>query len=234
MTHRRRSLQAVAWIVAVVTAVSTSPALANEYATGARQANYFDGIKGNQDIRTDPATVVGVGYNHPIWVVYRPASSFDFVSIGTRNGLGPSGTSCANDYDAKWTVYIDRIINGVYGCWDEAHDLYAAGANPSFEISWGVCSGFYRWVMKFGGVTYQCIYAPWGNAQWIEIGIEVTGNDSVDRNIDAKWTNLKKSYVSSSVWDNFGSCTTLGTVDPNYDVDTVSVTACNTYLPPLN
>lgn len=113
-------------------------------------------------------------------------------------------------------------------------NLYAAGANPTFEISWSVCSGFYRWVMKMGGVTYQCIYSSWGNAQWIEIGLETTGGSATDRNIDAKWTNLKKNYTGDSTWYDFGACTNLGTVDPSYEVDTVSNTACNTYLPPLN
>jgi hypothetical protein len=95
----------------------------------------IDGIKGNQVIKTDPATVDDVGYAHPVQLdVGAPGG--DFVAIGTFNGMGTSGHAqdCADSYDSKWSVYTDGTIGGAYFCVTESVNAYAAGATPSFRI----------------------------------------------------------------------------------------------------
>lgn len=221
---------------AVVTLLGMSVAVGNEYAYGYRYANYIDGVRGNMGIRTDPGTVLEVGYVHAVWV-YNDVLDVEFVSLGTANGNGASGPqgTCADDYDPLWSIYADWYLNGSYGCITTNQDVYGVGANPSFEVSWTTCAGFPRWVLTMGAVPRACLLPNWTSGTFTAIGIEtVKYQITTDYNIDAKYTNLRKNYTSSGTWWEFGSCELTYYVDPNYEVDVVSNTACNTFLPPLN
>ena len=153
----------------------------------------IDKFQGNQRIRTDPATVQGIGYIHPIYMDVG-ADGGDFVAVGTANGVGVD--HCADDYDEKWTVYGDWVIGGIYHCWDFALDKYNAGANPTFKIARELCpigegEYAYRWVLVFGGTLYRCLSHSATGADSVEAGLETTGPGNVDRNIDVTYTNLK-------------------------------------------
>jgi hypothetical protein len=226
-------------LCAVATLLSASVTF-GEHATGARAEDYFDGVQGNMAIRTDPVTVPGVGFVHAAWLEH---STFDddFVSIGTANSLGaggPQGT-CPDSYDPYWSIYVDWFLGGTYGCLTTNSNVYGVGANPSFEIYWTSCAGYSRFVMSMAYVPRACLL-PW-NPYWtagdrIAVGLETTPWWLIteDYNIDAKWTNLRKNYSNLSGWYVFGNCEGYEVQNPNYQVQYVSNTACNTYLPPLD
>jgi hypothetical protein len=214
--------------------LAAAPALANEFALGIKTAANLDGLLGRQNIRTDPATVTGIAFVHPTQVDAGVADG-DFVGIGTYKGIGATGAnSCANDYDALWSIYRDQELNGVYSCYTIATDVYAAGANPSFQIQLTACSGSTRWALYFDGILRACVTAPLPYASGVAVGIETAGT-STDYNIDVKYLNLYKHFVGSGTWFAFGDCDFAPSfADPNYDVDGPSTIACNTFLPPLN
>lgn len=232
MVHRR-AFRALA--AAMALSLAGADAANAEFAASITLAGspIFDGLKGNMGIRTDPATVVGVGYVH-ITQADTGSTGGDFVAIGTANGLGVS--SCANDYDAKWTGYYDRIIGGSYFCDDFSLDAYAAGSNPTFQIYYSFCqaANANRWVMTFNGVQRTCMNAGTTGAQALNIGLETTGGSTTDRNIDVKYTNLKKNLTGSTTWSDLGNPGASLVIDPNYSYQFVSNTAQNFYLAPLD
>jgi hypothetical protein len=233
MGHLGRALRiALTWsaYLTLVLASAVSAEQAGSYAN-AGSTSVFDGFKGNQGIRTDPATVVGIGYVHASQMDVGAVGG-DFVAVGTANGLGAG--NCADDYDAKWTIYVDWRLGGIYGCADAALDVYSAGANPSFDISWSWCSALNRstWIMKFDGVQRRCLTSA-STVGSRAIGLlETTGGGTTDRNIDVKFTNLMKNYGSGATWYPYG--TGIQVVAPNYTYQTVSSTAFNVYLAPLD
>jgi hypothetical protein len=191
----------------------------------------FDGLRGNQGIRTDPATVQGVGFVHTAQLDVGAVGG-DFVAIGTANGLGTS--FCEDDYDPRWTVFHDRVIGAVYACVDHTLDTYTTGDNPSFEILYKFCVAAQanRWVLTLGGVQRTCISsASTGGTRMIGM-LETTGGSATDRNIDVKWTNMNRNTVGFSTWTAFGTPSSF--VAPSYSYQFVSTTAFNTYLAPLN
>lgn len=192
----------------------------------------IDEIKGNMGIRTDPATVSGVGYVHPVQLDVGSLGG-DVVAIGTANGNG-AGQYCEDDYDSGWTVYVDAVIGGVYTCVDYSHDAYGVGDNPSFQIQYKYCTAVHanRWVMTFGGVQRTCIYSGSDGGRYAGAGLETTGASTTDRNIDVKYTNMMKSLKGSSSESALDANDVV--LDPAYDYDNVSATSFNTYLPPLN
>jgi hypothetical protein len=191
----------------------------------------LDGFKGRQGIRTDPATVTGIGYVHPTQMDIGSVGAA-FVAIGTAKGVGVD--DCANDYDALWTVYIDGEIGGTYFCEDVDVDAYGSGTNPAFNISYEFCPSVLanRWLLSFGGVLWSCKSAGATGATRAIGMIETTGSSSTDRNIDVKYTNLQLNNISSNTWNNFGNA--ASSVAPNYSFANVSTTAFNVFLAPLD
>lgn len=233
VSWRLRSLPLVMLGLSLVALAIASPAIAAEQE--ARRVDHttqnIDAFKGFQGIRTDPATVSGVGYVHPTQVDVG-AYGGDFVAIGTANGLGVD--NCANDYDAKWTVYTDGVIGGVYRCDDEKLDAYTTGSNPSFTIqrAWCPSQSATRWLLFFGGTLWRCMSHSATGAIGAAAGLETTGSSTTDRNIDVKYTGLNTSNINSSTWNAFGAGTSIHS--PNYSYQYVSTTAFNVYLAPLN
>jgi hypothetical protein len=223
-------------IAIVLLMVGAAPVSAIEQAFGKVQAadQIYDGFKGNQGIRTNPATVGGEGWAHPTQVDVGPSGG-DFVAVGTFMGNGPDGTFCDDDYDPGWTVYVDKVIGGVYGCTDYSPDAFGAGSNPSFEISYKFCVAVQanRWVLTFAGVQRTCIFSASSGGQAFAAGLETTGTIT-DRNIDVKYTNLYKSLIGSSAWTQAGNTAVHAFASPNYTYQYVSLFAFNTYLAPLD
>lgn len=185
-------------------------------------------------MRTDPATVVGIGYVHPFQMHLAPGTG-DFVAIGTAKGVGVS--ACASDYDALWTVYMDWVLGGVYQCFDVQTDVYGVGGKPSFIIQRTTCTstGAIRWVLTWAGSQRACLVHGATSAVRSAAGLETTGPGTVDRNIDVKYTFLRTSAVGNANWVDFGNCELAPSfADPNYTIDSVSNTSCNLFLAPLN
>ena len=193
----------------------------------------YDGFRGYQDIRTDPATVVGVGYVHPVTI---DLAVSDFIGIGTANGLGASGAggSCPNEYDPKWSIYYDFFIAGVYGCHTAANDVYAAGAFPTFRIQWEWCQAQNgnRWVLTMANVQRGCLNHGTHAARILGAGLETTGSSVTDRNIDVAYFNVRRHLTGSGVWDPFGSGSPA--IDPNYSYLYLNSTEFRVYLAPWN
>jgi hypothetical protein len=234
MARRPFLAGAVLAVVCVVVGVGVvSPAAAEQVFRRVDEGSaILDGFRGSQAIRTDPATVAGIGYIHPIQMD-TGAPGGDFLAIGTANGWGVD--NCADDYDAKWTIYTDGRSGGVYFCNDESLDAYSAGANPSFRISWGWCNSEHanRWQMVMGGLIWAC-YANTASAGiTVGAGLETTGGSLTDRNIDVKYTDMQFSLTGSQTWINFGPSSTYFTA-PSYTNQYVSATAFNVFLAPLD
>lgn len=226
--------------LAVAAALATAPAAFAEVARSQINAGspIYDGLKGNEAMRTDWATVTGVGYVHPAQADIGPAGG-DFVAIGTTKGVetGQSGADCPADYDPKWDGYWDYMIGGAYVCHVFAADAYAFGSNPSFEISYGWCStlGANTWRLYFGGTLRKCVPSSSVGATTLVIGLETVNAGSTDYNIDVKYTNLKKNLTGSTTWSNYGNPGAGGEYwDDNYLGEIVSDTAENFFLPPLD
>jgi hypothetical protein len=193
----------------------------------------YDGFKGLQEIRTDPATVTGVGYVHPVQADVG-ALGGDFVAVGTAKGVGVA--NCANDYDPKWNVYGDWVIGGVYNCIDFALDKYGALNTPVFQIDYAWCAsaGATRWRLNFGGTVYTCLNTGSTSAAGLYAFLETTGTGTADRNIDVEYRQLKKKYVGTTTWHNLGDTRPYQVVDPNYTYVYISNTAFRAYLAPFN
>lgn len=216
----------------IVLVLLASSGASAEQAAGIKVSTNFDGLLGRQWIRTDPATIVGVGYVHPTQVHIGPPDG-DFVAIGTANGLGVA--NCANDYDPLWTIYRDDVLGGIYHCVDIQLDVYAAGASPSFELRRASCSGSTKWVLWFAGIQRACLTSSYTYSNLLGVGIETTGGSTTDRNIDVKYFNLYKNYTFSTTWFAFENCDIPPSfANPNYAWDGTSNWACNVYLPPLD
>lgn len=239
MSERRRArgLKAVIVGTLVATFAVAAPALAthlvNEFAVRHLEAASptYSGFSGVQEIRTDISTVSGVAYVHPTQVDVGPLMG-DFLAVGTYNVAGTVGgvTNCPNDYDLKWNIYTDGVVNNVYFCSRWAEDVYTTGAKPSFSISFGWCASQLanRWLLSFGGTLWDC-RAGTSLASGLVAGLEVRSADGADRNVDARYTSLQKRV--NGVWSCMGG---LGDVDPSYAYTTISCSAADTYLPPLN
>ncbi len=215
-------------VVAAVTPVH------GEFAAGIKAAGDYDGLSTYQEIRTDPATVSGIGYVHPVQVDVGAAGG-DFVAIGTAKGVGVA--NCANDYDAKWTVYMDWVLGGVYNCYDIALDVYGVGGKPHLKIQYQTCTstGASRWVLTWASVQRACLVSGATNASRVIVALETTGGSTVDRNIDVKYTAIQYKKRSGGSWYAFGTCTLSPSfAEPNYSISAPSSTACNTYLAPLD
>ena len=211
-------------------------ALSREFATGRRTASAadLDGLRGNQGIGTDPATVNGVGYNH-ITQMDVGSIGASFVAVGTYNGFGSSGATqnCDHDYDSRWSGYYDGEIEGVYFCQKFGDDNWGVGDSPAFRIERDCnLGGNIRWGLYFAGSQRACINSGASGATRALAGIETQNSDSPDRNIDVKYTSLDVNKTGGGTWLAFNATDKF--VDYDYRFDLVSSTAFNTYLAPLD
>lgn len=218
-------------MVVTVAGLAAAPASA-EFAGGEidHATVNLDGFRGNQGIRTDPATVNGIGYVHPAQLdIGDPNGSF--LAIGTAKGVGVD--NCANDYDAKWTIYTDGELQGVYFCDDQDVDAYSAGANPGFKIVYGNClvTGN-AWELHMGNTLWRCISATSHKASRAIAMLETVGTNT-DKNIDVKYTDLENNNDSSGTWHSWGTVDDLF-ADPNYTATQPIDTSINAYLAPLD
>lgn len=231
MTGNRRT-RTITSILALALIAGVQPAY-GEVAVGYRliATADMDGIRGNQGIRTDPATVGGIGYVHPVQADIGSAGN-SFLAIGTYKGNGPD--DCADDYDARWTVYVDGELGGTYFCRDVDQDAYGANTNPGFEIVYSNCpgAGLPRWLLKFGGTLESCEQSGAEGAVAVGVGLETTTTSTVDRNIDVVYRQLERRVQNNGNWQNLNPNTV--SFDPNYLVSPVSDTRINVYLAPLD
>jgi hypothetical protein len=231
ITRPARLISALAGTVAVALFATSANA---EWCLGDHNTPLIDGLKGNQGIRTDPATVSGVSFVHTAQVNIDVAGTF--VAIGTYKGAGTAGgqPNCPAHYDpgSHWSGFYDGEINGVYFCTSFGTNQWLAGANPSFKIEWAYCPTIgNRWVLTFAGTTRTCIFGP-SSAVAVTGGLETVQASTVDRNIDVKWTNMMWS-VGGNTFVNVGN-TQPGYCDDFYTYQYVSDSSWNTYLAPLN
>lgn len=231
MNRTRVLILAVAAILGSVAFVW--PATATEQAGAYRQraAQDFNGMKGRQAIRTNPATVFNVGYVH-FNQIDTGAQGGDFIAIGTAKGLGVD--QCPDRYSGSWSIYTDGMIAGVYFCREQDDDAYQAKTNPAFSITYEYCPlvNSSRWVMSFGGTVWECIAATSNSGSRVAAALETTGPSTVDRNIDVKFNSVKTRHAGGS-WVDFAAPGTH-VVDPSYSVDTPFDGQINSYLAPLD
>ncbi len=216
--------------------LGVATAAQGEYEAGDRESapGTFDGYRGNQGIRTNPITTPGVAYVHPNQVDFADGPS-DFLAVGTYKGEGTSGGSpdCVDDYDGRWTVYVDGILFGDYFCVSQPSDVLDAGDNPSFSIVYGFCPLALenRWLLSFNGVLWECYEGINPYVRRVVSGLETT-NTTTDYNIDVKYTEMEVNRSGNIDWIpmrperlSVGCC---------YEYDDVSLTAFNVYKVPLD
>jgi hypothetical protein len=218
-----------------VMALAGSATAVNEFSAGfrVRSTTDLDGVRGNQGIRTGPATVNGVSYVHPTQMDVGSLGD-SFVAIGTYNGQGTSGggADCPNDYDSGWSGYYDGVIAGVYFCFKFGDDNWSVGDSPTFRIERDCQLGpNVRWGVYFAGSQRACLDSGASGATAAVASIEVVSSGGTDRNVDVKYTSLDVHFVGGS-WGSFSHNDTR--VDPFYSFGAVSSTAFNTYLAPLD
>ncbi len=227
-----RAVRMVVGLLFVAAALAFAPPAQAEKAAGERYSGTgtFDGFKGNQDIRSDLPVVIEIGYIHPVQMDIGPLLG-DFVAIDTAKGVGVD--NCADDYDAKWTVYTDGELFGDYFCNDEQLDAYGIGDNPEFSITNGFCPSEIndRWLMSFGGTLWACYLGSSTFSRWAAAGLETTGGGTTDRNIDVKYTDLEVNRSGNINWLQFRP--EQGVLDCCYEYEFVSNEAFNVFLPPL-
>ncbi len=86
--------------------------------------------------------------------------------------------------------------------------------------------------MSFGGTLWACYLGSSDFSRWAAALLETTPtNQTIDRNIDVKYTDLEVNRSGNSDWILFRPV--QGTVDCCYDYEFVSNTAFNVFLPPL-
>lgn len=197
----------------------------------------YDGLKGFMEMRTDPATDPDVGYVH---VAQADVGQYDgdFVAIGTYKGKAPPG--CANDFDARWSGYLDGEFLALYFCQSFAPDAYGVGDKPSFKIEFTTCPfdpELQAWVLSLPGNSPRaCVEGPTA-ARGLYIGLETASNpaDPADRNIDVKYTILYRNQTNGATWVELGTPPpSANQCDPNYAYTIVSSTQHNFFLPPMN
>lgn len=199
----RRAVRAAVAIALLAALITPSVAAANGFAYGLKAGASFDGVRGTQWIRTDPATVAGIGYVHAIQVQRNlDPNDPDFIAIGTMNGVGVSGTQCANHYDPLWGIYVDWVLYGVYTCKDIVANYIGVGGAANSTIQWTFCDGAsaYRWVLSFASTVRACVNASWHSGGRIVWGIE-TVPTSTERNLDIRWLDPQQNLVGNSWTD---------------------------------
>lgn len=198
----------------------------------------YTGFKGTAELRTDPATVTGVGYVHPVQMDIGAAGG-DFVGVGTSNGAGTGNAgaiyNCADHYDARWNIYSDASIGGIYECHDNSINAFVAPSSQAFKIDWRFCTGdgANRWVLSWNSHDQLCVNSSSHAASSFGAGLEVTSG-TTDRNIDVRYWTMQYLVSGSSTWANLGFIGGGATADPSYSFTNPVTTNFNTYLAPLD
>jgi hypothetical protein len=192
----------------------------------------FEGFLGHQLIRTNIATVNGIGYVHTQQMdIGAPAGAF--VAIGTAKGFGVPGTNCPDSYNSPWDIFTDGTIGGVYFCRTEANDVYGAGDGADFKIVWGTCpsTSTNQWLMYFGGFR-RCLSATASQGSRVVAMLETTalGGTTVDRNID--FTASGMQYRIGGTWIGMNGLAQV--IAPSYEITVPQPDTANVFLPPLN
>jgi hypothetical protein len=233
-TPRRSRLARLPILVLLMVVALGGTSLANEFAVGIRQLTTvdIDVVKGNQGIRTNPATVNNVGFAHPVQLDIGSAAA-NFISVGTYKGAGNTSGGCPDNYNNPWSVYVDGVIGGVYFCDRVNPNAYGANTNPTFIIEWGFCPSVSanRWLFSFGGTLWKCLNAQSHAAIAAIAGLETAGT-TTDYNIDVKYTSMKISLQGSANFIDFNP--NDSNVDLNYFHSVESNTKFNDYLSPLD
>ncbi|HET7181099.1 MAG TPA: hypothetical protein VFI15_02600 [Candidatus Limnocylindrales bacterium] len=221
---------AAIWPTAIVAGPGTGNGGIVDFAWGQVDTDLYDGIKGNQSIRTNPATLIGQSFVHGAQVIM--PGLVDFVAVGTVKGKGAAGCTSHYDPHANWSGYFDGKLNGVYFCGNFFDSFYVTGDNPSFQILYTSCNGTNQWKLDFAGGTRHCTNN--GHSQGVIInGMMENDGNTTDHNLDVKYTNMMKNHPGSTTWSNMGD-TRPGNADPFYTYQYVSTTAFNLYLAPLD
>lgn len=237
MGHDQAPRRVAAVLVPVLALSTAGSAAANEFAFGWVLAGspIYTGFLGTAELRTDPATVVGVGYVHPVQMDIGSYGG-DFVAVGTSNGMGTDAGAtynCSDHYDARWDIYTDGVIGGIYECHDNQTNAFVAPSSQAFKIDWRFCTGdgANRWVMRWNSHDQLCLNSSSHAAIWFGAGLETAGSSSTDRNIDVRYWTMQYQ-LSGGSWSNVGFVSK--NVDPSYSFTNPVTTNFNTYLAPLN
>lgn len=233
-TRRRVAALTIASCLALSVAHVAS---ANEFAFGWVLAGspIYTGFLGTAELRTDPPTVSGVGYVHPVQMDIGSLGG-DFVAVGTANGMGTNDGpvyNCANHYDARWDIYTDGVIGGIYECHDNQVNAFVAPSSQAFKIDWRFCTGdgANRWVMRWNSHDQLCLNSSSHAATWFGAGLETSGASTTDRNIDVRYWTMQY-LLSGGSWANLGFVS--NNLDPSYSFSNPVTTNFNTYLAPLD
>ena len=230
----KRRNQAAALAMATVALVLVAGlALANEFAFGQHWGGNV-GFKGNQLIRTNPATVIGWGFIHPAQV--HIDGNGTFIGIGTYKGRGTvagNTSDCPNQYSpSDWSGYYDYEINMVYNCYPFCEDCWQTNDEPSFKIDWNYCPTIgNRWVLTFDGTRRGCLYSS-SHFDGVSAGLEVLPGGLTDYNIDVTWKNME-NRSSGLNWSCTGN-TQPGYADFDYHYEYVSNCKWHTYYEDLD
>ncbi len=162
---------------------------------------------------------------HPVQASF---SNGNWLAIGTYKGGGAGNGGCPNDFDAKWNVYTDGELSGIYFCLMEDSDTYGAGDSPSFSITRGYCpsAGKTRWNFSMGGVLWACYAASASTANQFVGMLETT--TTADWNIDVIYRQVEWRQASTSTWHAFG--TGYAQTAPSYSNVSASDRRFNLYL----
>lgn len=219
----------LATAITVLTAVNASAAENNGRV---RTTIGIAGFRGEHNIRTDPATVNGVGYVHAMQLGFDPSD--DFLAIGTAKGVGAGGGGCPDRYGDRWEIYTDGMKNGLYFCNEESLNAYTAGNIPPFSIYPAVCpNGLNGWNLNMGGTTWSCKTQGGGidtTGDIVAGTLETTGASNVDRNIDVRYRDME--FRSFGTWKDFG--VGVNVAQPNYQVGNITSQRFDVFLPPLD
>lgn len=234
----RRPGVALSAAVGVLVLLAPAALGGNEFAAYIQNAvgPVYDGLRGNMNIRTDPATDPDVTYAH-ITQMDLGSPEGTFIAIGTYNGAAVPhpNSNCTASLNPLWSGYYDGEIGGAYFCEKFASNQFGIGSNPTFQMLWDpvVCGG--QWVLTFNGITRACLATAASSSDWLVVGLETRSlpDDPTDRNIDVKYTNLKRNQTNGTQWLDLGT-PILQKIDPNYTGSHPSTTAYNLYLAPLD
>lgn len=179
-------------------------------ATRSNQAALFiGGFRGEQVIRTNPATQTGVSYVHPFQAYF---SGPTFLAVGTYKGRGangdPGSSSCPDNYSGTWSLYTDgENPAGQYFCVLEQADAFDVGHSPHFRIAESVCADGNRgWAAFVNGDRKTCRGAYNDTATGGGAGLEVVAFPTTQGyNIDVIHRDLELYSNYLGMWYDLGA-----------------------------
>jgi hypothetical protein len=195
--------------------------------TGSPDLHQNDSFRGNQEIRTNPATSSGITFAHPMQVYF---SGTSFFAVGTYKGAAVD--ACAANASGPWSVYEDgERPDGTYFCRTLMVDAFRIGDNPKFRLVRQACG----WASMVNGAKYNCRTSFQEYAQGAGAGMEVASpaNITASYNIDVKHTQLElHSYFLNFWYDLDADRFDIDRAD--YYVTRPSTRALNSFLAPLD